>query len=224
MRQIAQMKFEKVRYSVYNWGMDITYQRFVERYEAGRVPWGDELPPPEVIELVSKLSPGRALDLGCGYGRSAIYLAQHGWEVDGVDYMPLAIAEAKRRAEASGVNDKTHFHLASITDLGFLTAPYDLAIDVGSMHVLDEAGLHAYWAGLWRLLWPEAIYLLFVHLRRDETPEEERPHGILVETIYRLFGDGFRLERVEYGTTKVEDKPEWASAWFWFRRIEKESG
>ena len=39
-----------------------------------------------MIAAASSLPPGRALDLGCGYGRTAILLAQHGWRVDGVDF------------------------------------------------------------------------------------------------------------------------------------------
>lgn len=198
----------------------VTYQRFVERYESGQVPWAHELPPPEVIDLVPQLQPGRALDLGCGYGRSAIYLARHGWEADGVDYVPLAVAEAERRATASGVSDKAHFYAASITQLGFLTGSYDLGIDIGCMHVLDEEGLQAYRDGLLRLLRSGAIYLLFVHLRQGDEPEDGRPHGIFEQTVFSLFAQGFVLEKVEYGTTQVEDKPPWFSAWFWFHRAD----
>lgn len=208
-------------YFVYNSGMDTTtYQRFVERYESGQLPWAHELPPPEVIALVQQLKPGQALDLGCGYGRSAIYLAQNGWQADGVDYVPLAIEEAKRRAAAGGVGDKTHFYTASITELGFLTGWYDLAIDIGCMHVLDGPGLEAYRDGLLRLLCPGAIYLLFVHLRQGDEPDDGRPHGIFEQTVYSLFATGFVLEKVEHGTTQVEDKPPWFSAWFWFRRAD----
>lgn len=197
-----------------------TYQRFAERYESGQLPWGVELPPPEVMALVAQMPPGRMLDLGCGYGRSAIYLAQHGWLADGVDFVPLAITEAKRRAIAQGVSNKTQFHIASITELTFLQPHYDLAIDIGCMHVLDDAGLHVYHQELIRLLRPGALYLLFVHLRQADEPEDGRPHGIFEETVLVLFGRGFELEKVEHGTTQVEDKPMWHSAWFWFRRRE----
>ncbi len=197
-----------------------TYQRFVERYESGQLPWALELPPPEVVALVTQVPPGRVLDLGCGYGRSAIYLAQHGWLADGVDFVPLAVAEAEQRAAMQGVSDKTRFFVASITDLTFLQPGYDLAIDIGCMHVLDDVGLQTYQQELMRLLRPGALYLLFVHLRQGDEPEDGRPHGIFEETIFALFGRGFELEKVEHGTTQVEDKPVWHSAWFWFRRQE----
>lgn len=85
--------------------------RFTERYTNGQVPWDDSLPPPEVQALVATLPPGRALDLGCGYGRTAIYLAQHGWQVDAIDFVPQAIAEAEKRAMAAGVAPKFSFTL-----------------------------------------------------------------------------------------------------------------
>ncbi|MCA9932850.1 MAG: methyltransferase domain-containing protein, partial [Anaerolineales bacterium] len=74
------------------------YDRLRERYELGQVPWDHELPPPEVVAELEQMLPGRALDLGCGYGRASVYMAQHNWQVDGVDFIDLALQEAARRA------------------------------------------------------------------------------------------------------------------------------
>jgi 2-polyprenyl-3-methyl-5-hydroxy-6-metoxy-1,4-benzoquinol methylase len=49
------------------------------------------------------LEPGRALDLACGEGQNAIWLASLGWEVTGVDYSEVAIEKARARAERDGV-------------------------------------------------------------------------------------------------------------------------
>lgn len=192
------------------------YNQLAARYEEGRVPWDDPLPPPEVIEIAAKLPPGRALDLGCGYGRATLYLAQRQWRVDGVDFIPQAVTEAARRATAVGVADLAHFHLGQVTDLHFLAGPYDFALDVGCMHSLDEADLRLYRDGLLRLLRPNARYLLFAHLRDDAAEVPGR--GVYEQTIHTLFGGQFTLETVRHGMTQVEEKPAWASAWFWFRR------
>lgn len=193
-----------------------TYQRFVDRYESDELPWNDELPPPEVIDLVPKLSPGRALDLGCGYGRTSIYLAKHGWTADGVDFVPQAVAKAKEIAAAAGLDSLTNFYVSSASDPKPCTGPYDLAVDIGCMHSFPDKQLVAYRDSLKRLLKPGAIYLLFAHLRDDEPTE--RPHGILDGRIESLFADGFKLDNVEVGSTQVEDRPAWRSAWYWFAR------
>ncbi|MFQ5398381.1 MAG: class I SAM-dependent methyltransferase [Anaerolineae bacterium] len=194
-----------------------TYERMVERYKSGEIPWDDTLPPPEVIELVDELTPGRALDLGCGYGRASIYLAQQGWQVDGVDFVPEAIAEAAVRAKNASVADNIHFHLSSVSKLHFLEGPYDLALDVGCLHGLAESERGPYRDGLRRLLAPGGIYLLFIRLAEagDEAAEEENgPPGVLETAVRALFADGFYLKRVTYGETQVENRSPWTSAWF----------
>ena len=194
------------------------YERMKERYLAGSVPWDDALPPPEVVELVSRIEPGRALDLGCGYGRATIFMARHGWQVDGVDFIPEAVAEAAQRAEAAGVMDQVQFHTGPVSELGFLHGRYDFALDVGCMHSLDEAELQSYAAGLRRLLRSGAIYLLYARLTDPDRDSESGPRGLPELTIKALFAEGFVLEKFIPGETVVEDQPVWSSAWFYFRR------
>ena len=56
-----------------------------------------------LVAEVAEISPGRALDLACGEGQNAIWLASLGWDVVGVDYSEVAIAKARARAERDGV-------------------------------------------------------------------------------------------------------------------------
>ena len=195
------------------------YDRFRERYEEGRVPWADPLPPPEIMALAAELSPGRGLDLGCGFGRATIYLAYRGWRMDGVDFIPQAIAIAQQRAETAGVAGRARFHAASAAALDFLVPPFDLVIDIGCMHSFSDELLRPYGAELARLLLPGGRYVLFAHLRDKDAAGDDGPRGIPEATILSLLGRDFALERVERGTTQVEDKPPWDSGWFWFRRV-----
>ncbi len=214
------------------------YERFAERYAAGEVPWDHADPPPEVLAYVPTLPPGRALDLGCGYGRATLFIAGLGWQVDGVDFVPAAVREARARAEAAGLADRARFHEGNIAHLDFLAGPYDLALDVGSMHSLSQAELRGYHAGLLRLLAPGGVYLLFAHLQdKDQDPlsvgiaafpseaagttgtgNADLPRWLDEALMRKVFAVGFTLERVEYGTTQVAGKPPWPSGWFWWRR------
>ncbi|MFC2168192.1 class I SAM-dependent methyltransferase [Acidobacteriota bacterium] len=65
------------------------------------IPWNFEDPPDKLVELVTKgeIEPCRALDFGCGTGNYALYLAERGFEMTGVDSSPTAIQIAKENAK-----------------------------------------------------------------------------------------------------------------------------
>lgn len=194
------------------------YERFKERYAAGQLPWDDPLPPPEVMATVDQLPPGRAVDLGCGYGRSSIYLAQHGWTVDGVDYVPQAVTEARNRAQQANMAHRIQFHQGSVANLHFLTGQYTLAVDVGCLHSLSSGEQEGYRDELVRLLSPGAVYLLFARTFSGSEDPETGPPSLPEAQLRHLFDLDFKLERVEKGTTQVEGQPVWESTWFWFRK------
>jgi ubiquinone/menaquinone biosynthesis C-methylase UbiE len=178
---------------------------FTLYYWFTRPPWDTHLTPPELVELVEtqKLRPGRALDLGCGTGTNVIYLAKHGWEATGVDFVGKAIAAARRKALAAGV--QARFFQGDVTRLDFLDPPFNLALDLGCLHSLPAADRPAYIAGLARLLSPGAIFLCYAF--KPESPMS----GIAVEAMLQLFGAAFENVKVEHGTGRP-------SAWYTFRR------
>ncbi len=200
--------------------MDV-FAEMQRRYREGDLPWDQSLPPPEVVDLAAAMAPGRALDLGCGAGRACIYLARHGWDCDGVDFVPDAIALAQARARAAGMAEHAHFRVASVTRLDALQPPYDLALDVGCLHNLRGDDPRAYAMGLARLVRPVRLvrpggqYLLFAHLS-DEADEAAR-FGMPESTIRATFDATFAVERVERGSTTIGETLR-ASAWFWMRR------
>ena len=193
------------------------YEIMEEIYESDSIPWDQTDPPPEVVALAAQLLPGRALDLGCGYGRAAIYLAELGWQVDGVDFVGQAIQEAKVRAARVGVLDRAHFIQSPVTQMDFLQDSYDFALDVGCAHGLTLEELRGYHQQLLRFLKPGAIYLLFAHLN-EEADESEEQNWMDETSLRTIFAEGFHLEKVKYGQTQVKDQTPWRSAWFWFRK------
>jgi len=107
-------------------------------YRLGLTPWDHGQVAPELESLVAPLAARRALDLGCGTGAHAIWLAQRGWTATGVDVVELAIARARKRAAAAGVT--ATFVAADATDASLaLGGPFDLVLDVGCFHVLGPA-------------------------------------------------------------------------------------
>jgi len=194
---------------------DTTREHMAQRYAEGDLPWDAALPPPEVEALAARLAPGRALDVGCGYGRSTIYLAERGWRVDGVDFVADAVAEARRRADLAGVVERVTVHQAAVPDLDFLTGPYDLILDIGCGHGLAGRHLDDYRDQVRRLLAPGGTFGVFTRLRAaDAVPPEpgEGPRGQVEAELRARFADGFALQAFEHGESGPEGK-RWPSAW-----------
>jgi SAM-dependent methyltransferase len=73
------------------------------RYATDELVWRAE-PNRFLVEEVEGLTPGRALDVACGEGRNAVWLASRGWKVVGVDFSSVALAKARRMAEDRGAD------------------------------------------------------------------------------------------------------------------------
>ncbi|UUZ60755.1 SAM-dependent methyltransferase [Nocardioides sp. B-3] len=80
---------------------------------------------PHLVRQVGDLTPGRAIDAGCGAGAEAIWLAQHGWQVTGADVAAEALETAAERATASGVADRVDWVQADLS-VWEPESPYDL--------------------------------------------------------------------------------------------------
>jgi SAM-dependent methyltransferase len=100
------------------------------------------------------LTPGRALDLGCGPGRNALHLASRGFDVDAVDLSPAAIAWAEERAREAGAGVRFHCGDAFALTADALSGPYDLIYDSGCFHHLPPHRRISYLAPLDRALAP----------------------------------------------------------------------
>jgi SAM-dependent methyltransferase len=109
-----------------------------EHYASGFMPWDLGEPNPQLVELVVEagmLSPGRVLEVGCGTGTDAIWLASRGFDIDAVDISPLAIDKACAKQGASKVRFAVLDFLRDPPPAG----PFDLVFDRGVLHVFDEA-------------------------------------------------------------------------------------
>ena len=72
-----------------------------DRYSGHRHVWSGR-PNPHLVGEAGDLDPGRAIDVGCGEGADAIWLARHGWEVTGADVSPVGLERAAQNAAEAG--------------------------------------------------------------------------------------------------------------------------
>jgi SAM-dependent methyltransferase len=99
-------------------------QQWDARYSASSQVWSGN-PNTVLVREVTGLTPGTALDLGCGEGADAIWLARQGWQVTGADISAVALARAHEHALQQGVADRIEWQQH---DLGssFPAGTYDL--------------------------------------------------------------------------------------------------
>lgn len=100
------------------------------------------------------VTPGRALDLGCGAGRNALFLASRGFTVDAVDLSPVAVAWGEERAHEEGVDVRFLCGDAFTLCTTELIGPYDLVVDSGCFHHLPPHRRVSYLSLLDRVLAP----------------------------------------------------------------------
>lgn len=162
-------------------------------YRLGFTPWDDGAIPSQLSQLVEgpdALPAGRALDLGCGTGTQAIYLAQHGWQVTGVDAVAHPLEQARQKASAAGV--KPRWVQGDITNLSRLDlgTGYDLVLDLACFHGLSPQLRPDTARQITDLARPGATFLLggFAPARRGPLPG-----GIDGTELTRLFGDGWEI-------------------------------
>ncbi|MFH1371266.1 MAG: class I SAM-dependent methyltransferase [Planctomycetota bacterium] len=157
------------------------YEHFEEIYKGGNpdeIPWNNEQPPELLVELVEtrlrqgyagqggKVRPGRALDLGCGLGNYAIWLAGRGFDVVGMDASPTAIKIAKRNAKEKKV--KCKFVVADLTarwpDWG---GQFDFVYDWGLLHHIMPENRDKYVENVHRVLKQGGKYLSLCFNEKD---------------------------------------------------------
>jgi SAM-dependent methyltransferase len=172
-------------------------------------PWDTGVSPPELIDFIEKYPAGNAIDIGCGTGTNVITLAQAGWQVTGVDFVPRAIKTAKRKTRKAGV--EADLYVRDVTDLEGISGPFDLALDIGCFHSLGEAKAD-YLAELDRILAPGGHWLMYGFFNQD--PDQ--------------FGSGLAeadLDLIPASLTQAWrqdgfDRGERTSAWFLYQKID----
>jgi SAM-dependent methyltransferase len=124
------------------------------------IPWIVEKPPEVLVDLIDSgiIRPCKAVDLGCGTGNYAIYLAGRGFQVTGIDISPTAVGIARENAKGKGA--RCDFIAADVLgDLDEVGGTFDFAYDWELLHHIFPEQRAKYVENVSRLLSPDGRYL-----------------------------------------------------------------
>ena len=183
-------------------------------------PWDTKAPSESVIAWqTGGWVHGDVLDIGCGLGDNAIYLAKNGHMVTGLDISPTALITAERRAKDAGVDVK--FAVTDSTKLDGYTDAFDTVIDIGLFHSLDNDGRRSYAAAVHRATRPGATLLLSCFSDANPVGEEPRP-AVSEETLRDVLGGaGWDIASLEPATLPGELDGAQVEMAFWYLRAQR---
>lgn len=183
-----------------------------QNYADGDAPWDSGMPSRELERVLAEreIAPGRALELGCGTGTNAIFLARRGFDVTAFDLSQIAIERAKQRAAEEGVS--VHFLASDVADLPDLGPAFPFVFDRGVYHVLRQEKLDLLLDVLRRVTAPGSLWLTLAGNANDDRPPGQGPPVVSAEEICReleplfvlLQLREFRFDGVVVGGQRIE--------------------
>ena len=178
-------------------------------YKFGKPPWIIDQAQPDLIAAAEKgeVFGPTVLDVGCGDGNNAIYLASRGFDVTGVDVSAKAISIAKQKAREAEV-DVTFITLDAL-NIGTLDKRFDTVIDIGLFHNLGDADRRRYVRALSEVCVSKGQFLMLC--LGDEAGEypvypKRYPPTVSQDDIRASFSEGWKIEWFRLGICKVHEK------------------
>lgn len=169
-----------------------------EAMYTGLPPWEIGRPQRAFINVADQVA-GSILDVGCGTGENALYFAERGHKVTGIDFLAGPIAAAKQKATDRGLT--ATFLVLDALALRELPEVFDTAIDCGLFHVFSDEDRRRYVDGLGSVLRPGGR--LFLLCFSEAEPEGQGPRRISRNEIGDAFADGWVLESIEPSVLEV---------------------
>jgi ubiquinone/menaquinone biosynthesis C-methylase UbiE len=194
---------------------DIPNRETFESMYSEKAPWDIGRPQKVFVEIADQVQ-GSVLDAGCGTGENALFFAERGHPVLGIDFLDFPIREAKRKARERGSN--AEFICMDALKLTTFDRQFDSVIDSGLFHCFSDADRAVYVEGLTHVT--KSGGKLFLACFSDEEPGTFGPRRISEEDLYRAFAKGWNLEflrRVQFETipeTKDAFSPGGPKSWF----------
>ncbi|OBK05689.1 cyclopropane-fatty-acyl-phospholipid synthase family protein [Mycobacterium sp. 1245852.3] len=150
--------------------------------------WDCGRPQPTVVDLhAAGAIRGDVLDIGCGTGENALYLAGLGYRVTGLDASAAAIRHAGFKAAARGLAERVHFAVADARELSGFHGWFDTVIDSGLLHVFSDDDRRRYIAALGAVCRPGArVHIIAVS---DAAPAGPGPRRLSAADLVEAFAD-----------------------------------
>jgi SAM-dependent methyltransferase len=182
----------------------------------GTPPWDTGRPQPVFVALADAGDiTGRVLDVGCGTGEHALLAAAHGATVTGVDLAPRAIEAARAKAADRGL--AVRFEVGDALHLERLGKRFDVVLDSGVFHVVDDADRPRYVASLAAVVRPGGRYHLLCFSER--TPGDWGPRRVTEQELRASFADGWAVERIEPAMFELAEGSPLGPVDAWFATI-----
>ncbi len=185
--------------------------RFEAAYLEGSAPWDIGRAQPALVSLV-EAGPiiGRVIDIGCGTGENALYLATLGLDVVGVDGSPEAIRQARDKATRRGVS--VTFDVANVLDLRDYRQSFDTATDSGVFHVFDDDDRPRYERSVRGVLRPGGRLFLLCFSERQ--PGNWGPRRVTQRELRETFTDGWHVDGIHDALfATIDDNAPQVEAW-----------
>jgi SAM-dependent methyltransferase len=185
---------------------------WTDRYRDGNLPWDTGRPSSELQRVLRQntIQSGRALELGCGTGTNSVWLAQHGFNVTGIDLAPLAVEQAEKRAHAAAAS--VHFIVADVLDLPDLGGPFEFFFDRGCYHAVRREAPDQYAHAVARQLVSGGRGLVLAGNARE--PHDPGPPVVTEEQIRDELGLVFQiLDLHEFRFDEAPGVPERFLGW-----------
>lgn len=184
---------------------------FFDDVYRGTPPWDIGRPQREFVALEeSGEIAGDVLDVGCGTGENALYLAGRGHVVWGVDSAPGAIETARRRAQGRGV--RVTFLVQDALHLQAIGRTFDTVLDSGLFHTLSDDERPRFARSLSAALRPGGSYLMLAFSER-EPGEYSLPRRVSQPEIRTTFSDGWRIAWIRPAVFESSIRPDGSRAW-----------
>lgn len=182
---------------------------FNSAYE-GIPPWDIGRSQKEIIRLAAdgEIS-GRVLDVGCGTGENALYLARLDFEVWGVDATRSAIKKAKEKAKEREISVK--FLVCDALKLHLLQNKFNTVIDCGLFHVFSDEERPIFAASLSSALYPGGNYFMLCFSEHE--PGSYGPRRVTQAEIRATFGKGWKINYIREAEFETMSGAESVKAW-----------